>query len=98
MIVCDIVKVLPYNTFELKSSNKTFRVMLEFYNIGNPKVGDKILIHEKLVDVNWSGYTQPYAFELNQTMLPKQVMLNNDAEFVVLGSGSKNFVLKRIYG
>ena len=83
----------------LKNSGEV-RILKEIpeYLTAPIKVGDKILIHEKLVDVNWSGYTQPYAFELNQTMLPKQVMLNNDVEFVVLGSGNKNFVLKRIYG
>ncbi|MBR4418408.1 MAG: hypothetical protein IKT33_00190 [Clostridia bacterium] len=98
MIVCDIVKVLEYNNYEIKSGNKSYHVMFEFYNVKKPDVGDRILIHEKLLDINWSGYTQPYAFELDKVLLPKHVMLNDDREYIVLGTGGKNFVMKRVYG
>ena len=99
MIVCLIEKVLEYNVYELKSQNKKQKTVLEFYGLNRrPEVGDKILIHENLLDINWPYYTQPYAFELKLDMTPYHVMALNKEEFIVLGFKGKNYVLKRVYG
>lgn len=98
MIVCEIEKVLPYGTYEIKAGSKRYSLVLEFYGVAKPKAADKLLIHEILLDKNWEGYTQPYAFELKQGVKPELVMEANYKEYIVLGVKGKNYVLKRIYG
>lgn len=98
MIACEIEKVADFGSYVLKSGAKRFKVVLEFYGVTKPKVNDKILINERLLDINWEGYTQPYAFGLIGKVTPKQVMSANNPEYIVLGTAGKNFVLKRMYG
>ena len=63
-----------------------------------PKVGDKILIHEKLLDKKSNVYTQPYAFEKQEHLDPNYVRELNDTEFIVVGNNDKHYAFKRIYG
>ena len=98
MIICEVTKVLQHGAFELKSDSKEFHVVLEFYGVNTPQVGDKILIHEKLLDQHWEGYKQPYAFQVITDVYPKQVLAENSTEFIVLGTKTDNYTLKRIYG
>lgn len=98
MIVCEIKKVLPYNTYELKAGDSVFNTVLEFYGVTKPSVADKLMIHEKLFNTKWQGYSQPYAFEVVEDMTPNEVKNLNHCEFIVLGSKGKNYVLKRVYG
>ena len=98
MIICDIEKVLEYGAFQLKCGSRRYQLVLEFHGVRKPKAADKLMIHEKLFNLKWEGYTQPYAFELVNDLTPKQVMMANDEEYIVLGSQGKNYVMKRIYG
>ena len=98
MIVCEIEKIADFGCYVLKSGIKRFQVVLDFYGINKPKVRDKILINERLLDIYWEGYTQPYCFELINNIKPNQVLSVNDTEYIVLGTLGKNFVLKRVYG
>lgn len=92
MLNCIIEEVLEYNTYKLKSEEKSFLLVLELYGVNKPKAGDKLTISEKLIDETWEGYTQPYAFELTES---KQL---EEQEFILLQTANKNYFLKRIYG
>lgn len=97
MIVLKIEKINEYNNYFLKdnSSNKNYSLYLEFYGVEKPVVGSEIAINEKLLNPNYEGFAQPYAFELckDLTSLDK-----NNAEYIALNIKNKKYVLKRIYG
>ena len=98
MIACIFEKVLDYNTYILKTKKGSFELVLEFYGVDKPKVGDKMLISEKLFDKNSQFYTQPYAFEISNTKKASEVKQTNDINYIVLSVNDKVCVLKRIYG
>lgn len=98
MISCEFKEVLEFNTYILNCGEKTFELMLELYGVDKPQLGDNIIIHEELLDVNSKYYTQPYAFEVKNSLDLKKVKEENNKEFIILQINNKNYVLKRIYG
>lgn len=97
MVILEISSVNLYNNYNLldKKNNKTYSLYLEFYGIDKPKVGDCLAINEKLLDRNYEGYCQPYAFKLCEN---ENKINANDIEKIALNLGNKKYVLKRIYG
>ena len=98
MVALTIKEVNQYGKYVLVGENISINLVLEFYNTKKPKVGDKILIHEKLLNKNSSLFTQPYSFEINQEYKPEEIKNMDDMEYAVLKSGGKYVSLKRVYG
>ncbi len=95
MKVFNIVNVGEFGKFSLaqKDSKAVHSLIMEFYGIPAPEVGDSILINEKLLDKNYEGYAQPYAFKLDGGAIR-----NEDTEKIAVHKQGKNYVLKRVYG
>lgn len=95
MKVFNIVNVGEFGKFSLaqKDSKVVHSLIMEFYGIPAPEVGDSILINEKLLDKNYEGYAQPYAFKLDGGAIR-----NEDTEKIAVHKQGKNYVLKRVYG
>lgn len=90
-----IRQINKFNEYILQDvkTKKTHRLILEFYGI-NPKLGDIILLNEKLLDPKSDLYVQSYAFEkLNE-------IENNfdETDLAGLMSNDKKYILKRMYG
>lgn len=91
-----ILKINKYNEFILQDqdSKKEYSLILEFYGINKPKINDILLLDERLLDKNYKGYSQPYAFEkFNDS--DKNL---NETDLVGLVSKDKKYILKRVYG
>lgn len=97
MVILEISSVNLYNNYYLldKKNNKAYSLYLEFYGVDKPKVGDSLAINEKLLDKNYEGYCQPYAFILCEN--ENKINVNN-TEKIALNCGNKKYILKRIYG
>jgi len=98
MISCLIKEILDYNAYKLRTKDKEYNLVLEFYGVDKPNVGDMLLIHELLLDPKWENYTQPYAFEVKTDVSLKKIKDDNNEEFIVLRTRNKNYALRRIYG
>lgn len=97
MVKCKIIKCLEYNEFVIKCGEDVHSLVLEFYGVDKPIVGDEIIVNEILLDKNWENYSQPYAFQvvaINPLNVPK--LKNND--LAVLRSNDNIYTLQRIYG
>ncbi len=91
-----ILKINKYNEFILQDqdSKKEYSLILEFYGINKPKINDILLLDERLLDKNYKGYSQSYAFEkFNDD--DKNL---NETDLVGLVSKDKKYILKRVYG
>lgn len=97
MAFLKIEKCLPFGAFLFfdEKTKKRVELVLQFYGIDAPKVGDHIFLHESLLDKKNKNFTQPYCFELFEGDFPQKEF---DAEFAVLKTDDKVFVLKRVYG
>lgn len=97
MVKLQIIGTDAYNKYLLLNTKTqaNLSLILEFYGVNSPTVGDIIAINEKLLDPSYEGFCQPYAFKLceNRATMPK-----DDAEYIALKSGKFSYVLKRIYG
>lgn len=97
MVKLQIIGTDAYNKYLLLNTKTqaNLSLILEFYGVNSPTVGDIIAINEKLLDPSYEGFCQPYAFKLceNKVSMPK-----DDAEYIALKSGKFSYVLKRIYG
>lgn len=84
------------NEYILKDikTSKEYSVIMEFYDIDSPKKGDILIISEKLLDLNYEGYCQPYAF----TLFKNDINNLNKNDIIGLITSKEKFVLKRIYG
>lgn len=90
-----IMQINKFNEYILQDvkTKKTHRLILEFYGI-NPKVGDMILLNEKLLDPKSDLYVQSYAFEEldgNENNL-------DEMDLAGLITNNKKHILKRMYG
>ena len=90
-----IMQINKFNEYILQDvkTKKTHRLILEFYGI-NPKVGDMILLNEKLLDPKSDLYVQSYAFE---ELDGKENNLD-EMDLAGLITNNKKHILKRMYG
>ena len=96
-----IISINKNNEYVLQNekSKKQHTLMLEFYNVKNPKVGDRLFISKNLLDINFEGFCQPYAFTVaNENEIEKFAQNNFDNEIAVLFNSNNKTILKRIYG
>ena len=98
MVACEIEKLLENNVYILDMEGDKIKISLELYGIKKPQKGDKLLIHEVLLDKNLGLYTQPYVFALHSGIDAREVKENNDKEFALIKLGETIYTLKRIYG
>lgn len=98
MITCVFKEILNYNTYKLTNKTGETELIFEFYDVQKPNVGDKILIHEDLLNKSSKEFSQPYAFTINKEFSARKINDLNNKEFIVLRLNNKNYVLKRIYG
>ena len=90
-----IMQINKFNEYILQDvkTKKTHRLILEFYGI-SPKVGDMILLNEKLLDPKSDLYVQSYAFE---ELDGKENNLD-EMDLAGLITNNKKHILKRMYG
>ena len=98
MIIGKVKKALNYNEYVIVFDGKDYNMVFEILGTDGLQEGDKILLHEKLLDRKWAGYTQPYAFAVAKGSDAELVKMKNDAEFIAIKHKDENIVLKRIYG
>ena len=98
MLHCEIKEILENNVYVLNFNGKMSKLVLEFYGINKPKVGDKLAIHENLLDKNSSEYTQPYSFMFVREIISKNIKELEDKNFILAKIENKVCLLKRVYG
>ena len=90
-----IKQINKFNEYILQDvkTKRIHRLILEFHGI-DPKVGDVILLNEKLLNPKSDLYIQSYAFEEF-----KEIENNLDkADLAGLITKDKKYILKRMYG
>lgn len=96
--VMKIESVGEYGQFTLVDENGEKHVLLfEFYQTPPLEKGDKIMIDEVLLDRQYEGFVQPYAFEKTT----KGEILKNKAPLEEIGYIEKQgekIVIRRIFG
>lgn len=102
-ILLKIKEIKEYNEYILHDelTNKDYRLILEFYGIDSPQVGDFLLLHKNLLDPQNQWYSQPYAFEIltdDDSSLKEESSKIKDIDLAALSTKDKKYVLKRIYG
>ena len=98
MIIFRINAVKQYGVYQLTNKEMNVEMVFEFHKVPQPKVGDLLMIHEKLLDKNSSEYTSMVAFEFDERELPLRIKERNDKEYAVLQVSGQDFALKRVYG
>ena len=83
---------------ECEEIQKNFRLFFEFYGTKEPKEGDYIILHKKLLDRTSELFAQPYAFKICVDKSFDDVKNLNDTEYAIVVSGEEKVILKRIYG
>ena len=97
MVILEIESVNQFNNYTLKDkkNNKSYNLYMEFYGIQKPVNGSSIALNEFLLNPNYEGYSQPYAFKLCEN----ENSLNlNDTEKIALKTNTNKYILKRLYG
>lgn len=96
MVYCKIKQCLPNNVYVIEAFSNKVELVLEFYGMDSPRVGDCLVLHKNLLDNSSPNFTQPYCFEVGDKRIVRENDL--DEETAILRSGGKFYVLKRIYG
>ena len=97
MVDLTIFKKIDNNNYELINleNGNRYKLLLEFYGIeAEPR--DILSLHEKLLDKNYEGYCQPYAFE--KTTTHSAVEISKNLDLAILKKIDENITLKRLYG
>ena len=97
-MICEVKKVMNFNTYLLKSKYGEYIQTIELYGIDGLEVGNKIKINNKLLDPKNTNYTQPYAFKLVDIEQIEQINESNKLEYIGVEKNAKTYLLKRIYG
>ncbi|MGN1200957.1 MAG: hypothetical protein ACI4R8_01650 [Candidatus Caccovivens sp.] len=79
-----------------EKDGQTQSLILEFYDITPPVVGDTLFVHRNLLNRSSKKFTQPFAFEPLSVENENQKV--DDEEMIGLHTQNGDVVLKRIYG
>ena len=94
-----IVELLPYGQYILQDAKgEKQSLIMEFYIDEQPAVGDKLIIHEMLLDRTSPSFCQPYAFGKLEDGHGRSKIQLQESELIALHTKTGDFVLKRIYG
>ena len=95
----EILEKKKYGNYILKDveTGKQCSLIFQFFGV-EPKVGDKISFHKKLLDKTFAGFAQPYAFEPIKSSKDALLNIGKDLDLAVLVCGNKKIMLKKVYG
>ncbi len=79
----------------INKQGKSQSLMLEFYNMKEPAIGDKIYMDASLLNRNSVNFVQPYAFEPIRENETENI---SDKDIAGLHTKTEHIALKRIYG
>ena len=97
MITLKILKIEKNNKYLLEDEKlNKYNLFLEFYGIDNPKIDDTISFDKKLLDMDFEGYAQPYAFEVIKES--NDYDKSKKLDYAILTKNGKQLPLRRIYG
>ena len=77
-------------------TKREYKLILEFYFMDEPKIGDVLVLNEELLNINNENFVQPYAFEILTENEDFKWLNENDMAALV--TKDKKYILKRIYG
>ena len=94
-----IVKTEKHGNYVLEDeeTKKQHSLVIQFFEV-QPKVGDKLFLHEKLFDKTFVGFSQPFSFEPAVKNSELMLQLGKNPDLAVVVCGGKKLMLKRIYG
>lgn len=85
-------------TLEDENGNK-YEILLDFLDISTKLCeGDTIYINEQLLDDNYVGYSDFYAFGHLDNGYGKENISLEDEDVIILLVGNEKIYLKRLYG
>ena len=95
----EIVKIKRFGNYILKDLNtkEEKSLIMQFFEV-EPKVGDKILLHDKVFDKTLPSFSQPYVFAptKEKVELKEDKIINIDTAILIVNN--KKIMLKRIFG
>jgi hypothetical protein len=94
-----IKEINKFNEYVLEDKDKNnYSLIMEFYDVQKPEVGDTLLLHENLLNKNSAEYSQPYSFGALDNKCGREKSLLTETEIIGLQYKNKKIMLKRIYG
>lgn len=95
----EIIEKKRYGNYILKDveTGNQCSLIFQFFGV-EPKVGDKISLHKKLLDKTFAGFSQPYTFEPIKRSKDALLNIGKDLDLAVLVCGGKKILAKRVYG
>lgn len=97
MLTLKFVKIEEHNRYLLEDENKNkYSLVLEFYGLDKPKIDDVITLDNRLLDKNFEGYAQPYAFEIIKSK--NDYDEKRKIDYAILTINGKQLPIRRIYG
>ena len=98
MISLTIKDVLKHKEYRVHTKTTDFMIYLDIYGLNLLNTGDKLMLHEDLLDESNENYTMPLFFEINKEKTAKEIKQENNKEFGVIRTNGKTLAIKRIYG
>ena len=100
MLKLKVKKINNKNEYVLEDVKNGFqyKVCLCFYSKDLPKVGDELLLSEKLFDKSFEEFCQPYFFGELEDQTGRDAKNLKDHELLSWTHNGKKFLLKRLYG
>lgn len=91
-----IKEIKKHGEFVLQNqkTKQECRLILQFYGIQSPQVGDVLLLNERLLNPKDEWFSQPYAFEA----LEDSDDGLKEIDLAGLITKDKKYLLKRVYG
>ena len=77
-----------------ESAKEVVKLIIEFYDCPEVKIGDVLIMPGKLLNRFYKGYAQPYAYEKSK----KEYSNIKDMDVAFLERNGKRILLERIYG
>ena len=95
----EIIKKERHGNYVLRDekNEKQSSLIIQFFGV-EPKVGNKLILNEKLFNKKFVGYSQPYFFEAIKWDEKLFEEMQKDVDLAVLVCGDEKTLLKRIYG
>ena len=99
MISLNIEKI-DKNKYLLKDENEThYELTLKFIDVDfTLTVGDKIYMHEQLLDESYEGYSDFYTIGNLNSLYGRANVTINDIDAIRVVANNKTILLKRLYG